>query len=132
MIVYGKSKQFSTLWWPTLVKHALLTFTISKPSFVGGNDSSGQNGDVRWGLQAFFCSFNYAGRFKNKRRPEKFFSISGVGLPVDDGTAELELVPFCPSRVSPFAQFQRPARSDDTCAGTPSFPTYTGLYPHLR
>ena len=86
---------------------------------------------VSWGTQAFFCSFNYSGRFKNKRRPEKFFSVSGVGLPVDesDGTAELEIVPFCPSRVSPLAHLQRPVRGDDTCTGTPSFPIYTGPIP---
>jgi hypothetical protein len=71
-------------------------------------------------LSAVFAGFNYAGRFKSKRRPEKFFSIGMMAAPPDDGHGKLATLPFAPSRCSPLADdiFAK-AAAKDSCAPTP-------------
>jgi hypothetical protein len=65
---------------------------------------------------AVFVNFDWAGRFKTKRRPERKFTISSVSR-LDDADPEdcvLGPVPIFLTRSSPLAQEMSPSAADDT------------------
>jgi hypothetical protein len=110
-------------WFSCLREHALLEFAISGPVCTGGEVPA-------YGLRGFFSAFNYAGRFKSKRRQERLLVVSGLPFPADDGGSMLGVCPFVPTRISPLVSTDMllPAVLD-TCDGTPPLPISTLLSP---
>ena len=78
----------------------MLTFSMKSPSLV---DRNGVLCPSNSSLLGIFAGFNYAGRFKSKRRPERLFDIDFIKHPVDDGCGKLDVWPFVMTRPSPVA-----------------------------
>ena len=106
-------------WRAALSKNALVTFSLpAAPCMLPDGSIAPRNVD----FVGVLAGFNYAGRFKTKRRPEKCLTITKMDFPTDDGSSKLPLLPFAPSRVSPMADeiFEKCGFVDDSPA-TPSW-----------
>ena len=80
-------------WYELLEKHTLLWFSIFKDSICTQQEVSPFIG--------CFAAFNFMGKLKSKRRPEKHFDIRPMSLPMFSSISKISLLPFCPTRSSP-------------------------------
>ena len=106
-----------TTWYRLLKRHALLTFAIESPVFAGAGPSQPPSA-LQHGICGIVASFNWYGKLKSKRRPENYFALSHLPYPSDTGQSKINVVAFCPTRVSPLAHNMRPTRAADTCKAT--------------
>jgi hypothetical protein len=87
-------------WWDVLHQQPLLELTVPG------------------GLTIVVAGFNYLGKLKSKRRPERWLQIDHVER-LESAPFRLGAVPASFTRHSPLASSNAPSPADDTCPATP-------------
>ena len=107
----GKGADDGVGWYDFLTRKALVTFDLPGDAFT----RNGKAVTLSYGYQAVVAAFNYTGRFKAKRRPEKYVRLQRV--PEMDGrNYKVPAIPVLLTRVSPMAEEWAPSMADDTMA----------------
>ena len=99
-------------WFDLLMTHSLLTFPL--PPGAAGFGTT-------YGVQAVLASFNFVGRLKSKRRPEKRFPVFPVAR-LNVAPFQIGVLPIVITRASPSETSYMPASSADTVASTAPIP----------
>lgn len=117
--ILWKGKELS--WYNLLLAHSLLQFHVKDPIVIDSNGRP-RASQLAFGLTGIVASFNWAGKLKSKRRPERHLDVRPLPVPADDGSSKIGVTPFVVTRVSPLADSMTPTRDMDTAKATPSLP----------
>lgn len=99
-------------WFDLLMAHSLLTFPLSSGTAGFG---------ATYGVQAVLASFDFVGRLKSKRRPERRFPVSPIPR-LDVAPFQVGVLPVVITRVSPEEACYTPSSSADRVAASAPLP----------
>lgn len=121
-------------YWSQLRRWGLLTFRLPQRCLVSSTTGALLPDDQQPldPLMGIFASFNFAGRFKSKRRPEREFRLERLPQ-VWDSRPKIEVTPFCHTRASPLtvnnSGFEASFRRYDLQAASPAWSSCSLLEP---